>query len=274
MYYVKKIINMLKLIVGDGMASRMEKYHSDVVKTNKRIERKKSLYENKDQLYTNIGGILETGDNNSVDIEKLKETIKKYEEENSSKKKLVKKDVEISIDIDRNYNQEERKDINELIDEAKKEHEDDEIDKYRTLKKEEYSVLMKIKGKNNRFNKKIVDSEIKEELMNTMQLSKKEIEELEEGIDIFGELESDKPSTSSKSIQEIINEAKQEEQESDFEDTLELDGSFNTASLKLTKNDFEELNNQKKSTINKTTLYILLVLILLIIVLCGIYFIV
>lgn len=251
----------------------MEKYHNDMNNSNKRIERNKSLYEGGEQFYTNISGILETN-NNKVDIEKLKETIKQYEEQNNSKKKLVKKEVDLIIEEEKILeDQESRKDINELINDALREHDNDEIDKYRTLKKEEYAILMKIKNKKQEFNKKAVDCEIKEELMNTMQLTSEEVDELESGLDIFAELETDNKDESRKSILEIIDEAKKSEEE--FDKTEDLDGCFNTASLKITKEDFEDVEDvltDKKVAISKKSIYLLLLLFIIIIILSIIYF--
>ena len=56
------------------MASRMEKFHGETV-TPKRVDRNKNLYKTiyGEESYTNIEGIVETGKNNTVNIDTLKE---------------------------------------------------------------------------------------------------------------------------------------------------------------------------------------------------------
>lgn len=237
------------------MASRMEKFHGETV-TPKRVDRNKNLYKTiyGEESYTNIEGIVETGKNNTVNIDKLKETLEKHEKQTSEKKQLVKRDVEINLEHsndevyeDPNY------DIKDILNKAKEEKQEDEIDRYRSLKMEEYALLKRIKEKKGKVRIKETDEEIKDELMNTMRISKEELSALEDselGLDLFSDLQNDSiGGESNKSIQELINEAKDEidEEENDnyIEETGEIDNSFNTGSIKLTKKDFEEIDNVK-----------------------------
>ncbi|MEG0021241.1 MAG: hypothetical protein RSB77_02800 [Bacilli bacterium] len=233
------------------MASRMEKFHNET-NAGKRVVKNQELYKHiyENEKYTNIEGVLET-DLNTVNIYKLKDTIDKHEKQTSEKKQLVKRDVELDMSNSSEMEEEDNHDLNELLNKAKEEKEEDEIDKYRSLKIEEFTVLKKIKDKNKKFNKKEKDKEIKEELMNTMQLSKEELESLEDQelcIDLFSDLQNNSiGGESEKSINDLINEAKEENEE----DTENLDGCFNTQSMKLSKKDFDDTIALEKIKIEK-----------------------
>ena len=69
------------------MASRMEKFHGETV-TPKRVDRNKNLYKTiyGEESYTNIEGIVETGKNNTVNIDKLKETLEKEIQDKNRKR--------------------------------------------------------------------------------------------------------------------------------------------------------------------------------------------
>ena len=143
-----------------------------------------------------------------------------------------------------------------MINKAKELKEEDEIDRYRSLKIEEYEILKKIKDKNKNFNIKEKDQEIKDELLNTKQLTKDELAQIEESelcIDLFSDLQDNKiGGDSNKSIKELINEAKSiEEEENRFIE--EQDNSFNTGSMKLNKSDFDQTMELDKIEIVKNS---------------------
>ena len=97
MTYKFKLI-YVKIKIGDSMASRMERFHNQDSNLGKRVQRNKDLYKHiyDDESYSNIEGVFET-DSNTVNINKLKETIEKHEKLNNDKKQLVKRDVDLKI---------------------------------------------------------------------------------------------------------------------------------------------------------------------------------
>ena len=111
--------------------------------------------------------------------------------------------------------------------------------------------------------------------MNTRQLTKEELEQIEDSelcIDLFEDLQNDTiGGESKKSIKELINEAKEEsDDEEEYEDTAELDESFNTASLKLSKKDYDntlELDDIK--VVKKKNKFVIFIYVLLIIALLA-----
>ena len=255
------------------MASRMERFHNEDNVVGTRVKRNKDLYKHiyDDEIYSNIEGVFETN-SNTVNINKLKETIEKHEKQNKKKKQLVKRDINLNIQsYEEDDYTEENYDINDLLNKAKEEKVEDEIDRYRSLKIEEYELLKKIKEKNKKFNIREKDQEIKDELMNTRQLTKEELEQIEDSelcIDLFEDLQNNSiGGESEKSIKELIEEAR----EDDVEDSIQ-DESFNTASLKISKKDFEntiELDNIKVVK-KKNKLLILLYIVLILVVVGGI----
>lgn len=254
------------------MASRMERFHNNDNVVGKRVQRNKDLYKHiyDDETYSNIEGVFETN-SNTVNINKLKETIEKHEKLNSEKKQLVKRDINLDV---KPYEEEEYKeenyDINDMLNKAKEEKVEDEIDRYRSLKIEEYELLKKIKEKNKKFNIREKDQEIKDELMNTRQLTKEELEQIEDSelcIDLFEDLQNNSiGGESEKSIKELIEEAK--EDEDDYEE--KQDESFNTASLKISKKDFDDtLELDKIKVVKKKNKFIIFIYILLILLLAA-----
>lgn len=255
------------------MASRMERFHNADNVVSKRVQRNKDLYKHiyDDETYSNIEGVFETN-SNTVNINKLKETLEKHEKQNNEKKQLVKRDINLDIktyEEEEEYN-EENYDINNMLNKAKEEKVEDEIDRYRSLKIEEYELLKKIKEKNKKFNIREKDQEIKDELMNTRQLTKEELEQIEDSelcIDLFEDLQNNSiGGESEKSIKELIEEAK--EDEDDYEE--KQDESFNTASLKISKKDFDDtLELDKIKVVKKKNKFIIFIYILLILLLVA-----
>lgn len=264
-------LNYVKIKIGDSMASRMERFHNNDNVVGKRVQRNKDLYKHiyDDETYSNIEGVFETN-SNTVNINKLKETLEKHEKQANEKKQLVKRDINLDIKAyeEEEYN-EENYDINNMLNKAKEEKEEDEIDRYRSLKIEEYELLKKIKEKNKKFNIREKDQEIKDELMNTRQLTKEELEQIEDSelcIDLFEDLQNNSiGGESEKSIKELIEEAKEDEEE--YEERQ--DESFNTASLKISKKDFDDTLELDKIKVikkkNKFLIFIYVILILLLI---------
>lgn len=256
----KNKLNYAKIRIGDCMTSRMEKFHGQNT-ISKRTDRNKELYKTmyNESEYTNIEGVVETDKLNTVNIDKLKETLEKREKQTSEKKQLVRRNIEIDVEPEMDNIEEDTQsyDIKDILNKAKEEKTDDEIDRYRSLKLEEYTLLKKIKDKKGKINLKETDEEIKDELMNTMNISKEELGELEDselGLDLFSDLKNNSiGGDSNKSIQELINEAKEDIEKDDnfIEDTAELDNCFNTSSMKLSKKDFEEDQELDKIELEK-----------------------
>lgn len=278
------------------MASRMEKYHkNEINSTNSsqsRLSKNENLYE---KLYTNkvFTEFSNTNFDNVIDLNEVSDNTifnkrEQYknnkilnldntiiEKENSYSQKL---DDEEQIDKkEKNYN------INDILENARKNRKiDDETEKKRRLKSVEYSILSdlsqeKIKEYHENKQKKLSKEEEEnlEELIHTItsnSLRKKIDDELlsdllprEESETVISKELFDQIEEMDEKTREIKNEIVEED---------EIDNSFYTKSMDLSKEDFiqdlEEdysfLEEKKMSIFSKIMITLLIIIVISIII--------
>ena len=191
------------------MASRMDRYRVE----EGRSVRNQDIYKQLEELgtYTNIEGIANIEDSNEVDISKIKEMLnnrenyqkqKKYKDllNNEEKAENFQKDIE---EIEKKY------DIKDVLSDALKNRSVMENDNHK-FELSKYDIIKEMIDKKNK-------EEQKEDLSDNL------LENL-----IGDKTEND------KTIKQVIEEAKNEQEE-------DMDKSFFTNSLSLTGSDFENL---------------------------------
>ena len=108
------------------MPSRMERYYDSSDKTVTRTKRNRSLYDEiyEEKEYTNVEGIVKTPATENIDIEKIREMMRKYEDGEKVRTKRIDKTPKIEEimeeDTPKNY------DINDVLNKAMAEKKDDE----------------------------------------------------------------------------------------------------------------------------------------------------
>ena len=126
------------------MPSRMERYYDSSDKTVTRTKRNRSLYDEiyEEKEYTNVEGIVKTPATENIDIEKIREMMRKYEDGEKVRTKRIDKTPKIEEimeeDTPKNY------DINDVLNKAMAEKKDDETT-YHSLKNTEYNILKNLK---------------------------------------------------------------------------------------------------------------------------------
>ena len=247
------------------MPSRMEKYYERDVLSTGRSKKNESLYEQIQSLdsYTNIEGVESIESNNEIDISRVKKMInnrENYKKERELRSLLNEKDDQVeektvAFEEEKNY------DINDLLNKAKDAIVED--DNHRKLDEESYKELKNISRKS----KKYTDEELEElnDLLKTIKMPE-EGEEVNDNDDVglLDDLKSNTVVGDASSIKKIIEEAKEQTQES----TNEVDKSFYTTSFGLTKKDFEDLkdlNVQVTKTNNKIMILLMIIIIIIIV---------
>lgn len=277
------------------MASRMDKYKNQMNSTNSsqsRLSKNQNLYE---KLYTNkIFTEFNNADfDNVVDLNKVSNSIIINKREQYKNSKILNLDDIIS-EKDDNYNissydeeqidkKEKNYNINDILENARKNRKiDDETEKKRRLKSVEYSILSdlsqeKIKEYHENKQKKLSKEEEEnlEELIHTItsnSLRKKIDDELlsdllprEESETVISKELFDQIEEMDEKTREIKNEIVEED---------EIDNSFYTKSMDLSKEDFiqdlEEdysfLEEKKMSIFSKIMITLLIIIVISIII--------
>lgn len=263
---------MIYLIIGDSMASRMDRYQQT---REDRSTKNESLYKKiqESSNYSNIEGIATIEKTNEIDITKVKEMLQNRENYRKQKQysHLIEKDKEIIEEVDQETEEEKNYDIKEVLDKAKEEWEEPN-EEYRSLKNIRYDIL-------ERLNLKTTPEEEKElqELIDTIALRNMQENGSSDDVGLLDELKSDTMVGEATSIKRIIEEArkeeaKQEEQKKEDQTSQfnsdELDKSFYTSSMEFSSKDFEGLkslgNDLKKHNVLLTVLIIVITIAFLI----------
>ena len=254
---------MIYYLLGDSMASRMDRYkETDVPKA--RSDRNKSLYKQIEQYdsYTNIAGVATIESKNSIDLEKVKELLRSREKLQERKEVIVEQPHEEIVEEEIiSY------DIKALLSKAK-ESENKEENQYRSLSSKQQKVLRELNQKNKE-NKRLKEMDIEElnELVKTISNMEpiSDDESADDDVGLLDDLKSDTMVGDASSIKKIIDEEKELTREFD---KMEVDKSFYTSSFGFTQKDFEELKdmNHKIKKDNKFIITLLIILIVLIIV--------
>lgn len=267
------------------MASRMDRYHSTTNERAKRSYRNEKLYDtiySDDIEYSNVEGIAKIEKTNEIDLNRIKEMLRKEEEKNKAKRfqPVFKKNISFP-EPNFDDNKEERNyDIRDILSQAKKEKMEEENDKYRNLKNTQYNILKNIKLDDEIINKKpseIEESEQLKELIhtitNTSMLNKLNDQDL--SLDLLKDLKSDDTNTSNfnrSSIKEILEEEKEKHNTSIKDNTSDYDKSFFTSSLNFSDDDFEELREisstyHRNNRLIKILIFIIVIAVIIMIAL-------
>lgn len=219
------------------MASRMEKYHSNVSNTGSRSIRNEGLYKDiyEKSEYSNISNVATLEKTNEISLEQIQELLKERE----TKKKIptIKRElpqVKVEPVEERSY------DIRDVLVKAKDEHVSD--NKNRSLKNTQYDILKNINIKDKL---DVSDQEeLEKTLVNTSVL--KTIDDNELSLDMLSDLKSD------TTVQEVISddllkEVKEVKDTYEVKDDDGLDKSFYTSSLNFKDEDFEQLKDLQDS---------------------------
>ncbi len=234
------------MILGDSMASRMERYYTSDEPSKKRSQMNKKLYDSiyEEGEYSNIEAVATMSKPNEIDITKIKEMLKNREDYKKQKqyrqimnKEEEKKETPPSIQFEeiKNY------DVKELLNKAKSEVTDTE---YRSLDNTNYNILKELKiSKEKEMEEENQDlQEMIDSITNTSKLHKLDNREL--GLDLLSDLKGNDETLTlqNDTIRALIDEAKKEE--SGKTDTQEkIDTSFYSASMNFNKKDFMDFED-------------------------------
>lgn len=274
------------------MRSRLDRYNNsnDAKESISRLSKNRHLY---DDLNNKIGfeELVDFNTQTRIELTSLNETKKSRESYQQLKdyQGLInnnKEEEEPKIE-----KEEERVfDINSILEEARKNrNEIDELEKKRKLKNEEYNVLSDLNKKYLSKNKSEKDEyEGLEELINTItsktlvQDIKKEEEKEEEG-DLLSDLVATNVELQVKTPEEyensevatLVTTDDDSDDNEDLENTTskEIDDSFYTRSMELSKQDFDfDEIGDRKSSIKRGILIFVVIIVLLAIIAVVAYF--
>lgn len=263
---------MIYLIIGDSMASRMDRYRQK----EERSTKNESLYRRiqDSSSYSNIEGIAEFDKTNEIDITRVKAMLQNRENYQKQKQynTLIEKDEVKHEEVVEEYEEIKNYDIKEVLDKAKEDW-DAPKEKYRSLKNIRYDILDRLNLKATPEEEQELQDLIDTIAMRNMQESNNESDDL----GLLDDLKSNTMVGDASSIKKIIDEAKEEEERVEVEkieaekaqqfNVDELDKSFYTSTFEFSSNDFEGLMNMgenlKKHNILLTILIVIIVLALL-----------
>lgn len=221
------------------MASRMEKYYSNVSNTGSRSIRNEELYKDiyENSEYSNIESVATLEKTNEISLEQIQELLKERETKkiNSTIRRelptLPPKPVE-----ERSY------DIRDVLVKAKDEHVSD--NKNRSLKNTQYDILKNINIKDKL--DKADQEELEKTLVNTSVL--KSIDDNELSLDMLSDLKSNGDTlVSDVKSDELLKEVQEAKDTYEVKDDDGLDKSFYTSSLNFKDEDFEQLKDLQDS---------------------------
>ena len=265
------------------MARRMDRYYQTNSENNKRSRRNASLYDSiydDDIEYSNIEGIARIEKTNEIDINRIREMLRKEEEKQTRKtfQPIVRSEIEHKELTELEHKEDRNYDLKDILTKAKEEKKDEEKDKYRNLKNTQYNILKNIKlddeiGKVKKAEetkeklKELIDTITNNSLLN--ELADKDL-----SLELLEDLKSNTATIDQGSIKKILDEEKaKEEQKNEKKDdekestlTKGLDKSFFTSSLNFSDEDFEELR-ELGSTYRKNSILIKVLIILVVIAL-------
>ena len=254
------------------MASRMDRYYKDELVNSGRSSKNKSLYKQIEDLdsYTNIEGVATIDKTNEIDITKVKEMLKNRENYKKQKKlkSLLEEEIKEIEEIPKKVEEIKNYDIKAILSKAKLTNEEDD-NKYRSLKKEQYETLKNLSYKDKKYDIEKEETELKQ-LINTIT-NDKTINDLSNTNDVglLDELKSNTMVGDASSIKKILDEEKEIEK---INETMEMDKSFYTASLGFTKSDFDELKDINHNIKKSNSFIIILLIILISLIIFGVMF--
>lgn len=237
------------------MPTRMDRYREEreEPKEFSRLKKNEELYKNiyADREYSNIEGIASISKNNEIDLDKLKEMLKRKEEREERKYKSAKitpiQKLEDEIEKQKEY------DINEVIDRAKKENRED--NSHRSLKSVDLEFLKSLDMQDLKAIKE--DEEAKGELKELLQTitstsTLHKLGDKELSLEMLSEL---------KEVGNTQTDTKEDLKEAIKKEEPKEETSFFTTNNLFKKEDFESLKeNNLLEQNNKTTKIIMVVL--------------
>lgn len=250
------------------MKSRMEKYydnHDSVGST--RISKNEDLYRQINNIdvneYNPHNNVKVIGDNDVIDIDKIKNLLEKnYKQENKRKSLKLEYQTEVEDDVEdtKEYN------INNILQKARQEKElDYEKDRLKKLRDTQFDILsnLNLEKEEEKDNSK---TEKEQELMNLINtITSKELEQtsISDPLDLFSDL---KGSENTQVLSGIEDEVKKSETRQLIEKEINesKQNSFYTTSNIFTQSDFDDFNDLKSEM--KTTGIIIKILIFLVVI--------
>lgn len=236
------------------MATRMERYKSNAVKSS-RSSRNKNLYDTMYNIesYSNISGAVDMDKKNEIDLSKVKELISDGEKSHRRGRRKIEKENEDIPLVRKRYSGDKLKsyDIMDVLKEAREKKEPD--NKERALDNTNYDVLKKLnlnkKEEKTEKEKKEDLKELIETISNTSMLNKVSDEDL--ATDMFHDLISDDTKVGElDNISDYIEEKNSET----------MDDSFFTGKIK--RADF--ISGRKKSDSSLKAFFITLIVLVLV----------
>lgn len=256
------------MIIGDNMASRIERYYKTDDSSKKRSQLNKKLYDSiyEESEYSNIEAIATMSKPDEIDITKIKELLKNREDYKKQKqyRQIVKEEerkempeYKIQAEEVKNY------DVKELLDKAK----DTAVDKkYRRLDNTNYNILKELKIHKEQGTKEEKDNlkEMIDTISHTSKLHKLDNQEL--GLDLLSDLKGSEETViqTNDTIRSLIEEAKKEEGNKQ-EASTEIDKSFYTTGMNFGKKDFVDFEDLKENSFFQSNLFKAIIIVLLLV---------
>ena len=248
------------IIIGDSMASRMERYYKAEDGVKKRSQINKDLYRKIYDIgeYSNIEGIAEMTKNNEIDITKVKKMLKSREDYTNQKeyRKLLHKDTEEKEEGQAQeflLNEEEKHyDIVDALKEAKSSSDNNKP--YLKLDNTNYDLLKQIKIEAKKDDNPEELKEMINTITNTSMLNKLGDKEL--SMKLLDDL-GDKTAT-----RNLLKDTEKIQSETDLDDT-KTNNTFFTSSMSFDSSDFDDGTYiKKKNIIPKIIIALLIILII------------
>jgi len=239
------------------MASRMEKYHSNVSSTGRRIVRNENLYKDiyENSEYSNISSVTTLEKTNEISLEQIKELLK--EREDKKKVSTVKREVP---QVPTRPVEERSYDIRDVLIKAKDEHVVDNTN--RSLKNTQYDILKNINIKEKL--DEAEQAELEKTLVDVGAL--KNIDDNELSLDMLSDLKSTGDTMVSVKSDELLKEVKEAKDTYEVKDDDGLDKSFYTSSLNFKDEDFEQLKDLQDSIASNNKMIKILFFLLFLVV--------
>lgn len=234
------------------MASRMDRYKNNGSESRRRFRKNKDLYNTIYSLgkYSNIEGVASISKENEVDIAKVKEMLESREKYQKQRRyrNLNSDSLEEVPEIKPQYTQDTQRDydIRDILNKAREEKEPD--DKERVLKLKGYEEELK--------SLKLDEARKKYEKEKYAIDDYSQISEAgDDSGDLFSELQGNDTKVGEiKDINELLGKDTKEE-------SVQMDDSFFTTSLRLNKSDF--VGGKKKSNALKIIVIIILIIVII-----------
>ncbi len=267
------------------MNSRMDRYYNSNTRVGKRMQKNEELYkqvnkQNLEDFNVNSNATVLSDNGTSIDLDMLKDMLdKKYKETN--KRKSLNLDFPIEekeIDLE----QTKEYDINAILEKARENKTVDyEKERLKKVRDTQYDIL-----KNLDLSKK-EEPQTKEEeklmtLINTITLNEQNSKQKElDPLDLFEDLRGDEDTQVIEGLKEEIQKDKEENTQQVNTDKIkqvvkkevenQIDKSFYTKSLGISKSDFEDFQDLQNDVKSNKVLVIILTIIIILAFLFGIF---